>query len=69
MADPTIPAPPPDFDAEAWLDATVPALGLTLDPAWRDGVIAYLRLTAAMAEAVNGFPLDDREEPAPVFRP
>lgn len=69
MTDPAIPAPPPDFDADAWLDATAPALGLTVESEWRDGVIGYLRLTAAMAETVNGFPLDDREEPAPVFRP
>jgi len=43
------------------------ALGLPLDPAWRDGVVFNLRLIFRTASLVDEFPLPDDTEPAPVF--
>ena len=58
-------APPPDLDALA--AAAAPLLGLRLDPAWVAPVIANLRVLAAAADLVGGFPLPDEAEAAPVF--
>ena len=58
-------APPPDLDAFA--AAAAPLLGLHLDPAWVAPVIANLRVLAAAADLVGGFPLPDEAEAAPVF--
>jgi hypothetical protein len=63
-----VPPKPPGFDAEVWLDATAPALGLNIDPDWRHGVLAHLSVAAAMAALVAETELDTRVEPAPVFR-
>lgn len=60
---------PPAFDADAIADAMAPLLGLVIDPAFRPGVIQNLKVMAAMADLVLSAPMDDREEPAPVFRP
>lgn len=57
------------FDAQTHLDAMAPAMGLTIDPAWQDTVIANLQATARMAGMVGSFALDDHVEPAPVFVP
>ena len=43
------------------------ALGITLDPAWQAGVKFNLRLILVHAAKVDGFPLPDDAEPAPVF--
>jgi hypothetical protein len=43
------------------------ALGLTIDPAWRDSVKSNLRLVLDHAARVEAFPLSDEAEPAPVF--
>ena len=65
----TEPAPTlSDSDAEAVLDASASLLGLTVEPAWRVGVLLNLKATAAAAALVLDFPLDDELEPAPVFR-
>jgi hypothetical protein len=56
------------FDPEALIDAAAPLLGLNVIDAYRAGVAANLRLTAALAEFVMSFPLDDHDEPAEVFR-
>ncbi len=61
--------PPPGFDAEAWLDAVAPVIGLDIDPEYRAGVLRYLDMTARMAGHVMAFELPDHCEPAPVFRP
>ncbi|MCJ2076645.1 DUF4089 domain-containing protein [Methylobacterium sp. E-016] len=58
-------APPPDLDAFA--AAAAPLLELRLDPAWVAPVIANLRVLAAAADLVGGFPLPDEAEAAPVF--
>jgi len=52
---------------DALMAAGAQALGLTIDPAWRDGVKFHLRLVLAHAARVDQFPLPDDAEPAPVF--
>jgi hypothetical protein len=60
---------PTAFDPDAVADAMAPLLGLVIDPAYRPGVLANLKVMAAMADLVLSVPMDEREEPAPVFRP
>ncbi|HYF56311.1 MAG TPA: DUF4089 domain-containing protein [Salinarimonas sp.] len=55
------------FDPEAVVDAMAPLLGLPVGPEHRPGVILNLAVTARLAALVTDFPLDDREDPAPVF--
>ena len=55
----------PDLDAYAAAAAAL--LGLPLDPAWTGPVTANLRVLAAAAGLVEGFPLPDEAEAAPVF--
>jgi Protein of unknown function (DUF4089) len=47
--------------------ASAQALGLTIDPAWRDSVKSNLRLVLDHAARVEAFPLPDDAEPAPLF--
>jgi hypothetical protein len=58
-----------EFDAEAYLAAALPAMGLTIDPAWKPSVVANLKRNAEIARLFLEFPLDDAEEPAPTFAP
>jgi hypothetical protein len=63
--------PQPDNEAEAAaavVNAMAPALGLSIDPAWRGEVIAHWLATARAARLVLAFPLEDELDPAPVFR-
>jgi hypothetical protein len=60
---------PPPPDPEAMIAALLPATGIPLDPAWRAAVAANLRAAAAIAANLQGFPLPDDVEPAPVFEP
>jgi Protein of unknown function (DUF4089) len=59
----------PSFDAEVYIEQAARALGLTILPEWRQTVVAHFAATAAAAELVLAFPLDDHDEPAPVFAP
>jgi Protein of unknown function (DUF4089) len=74
MAEPSVTINMPsksDSEAEvaaAVVDAMAPALGLSVDPAWRGEVIAHWLATARAARLVLAFPLEDELEPAPVFR-
>ncbi len=52
---------------EALMAAAAQALGLTVEPAWRDAVKFHLRLVLDHAARVDDFPLSDDAEPAPVF--
>ena len=52
---------------DALVTAGAQALGLTLDPAWHAGVAFNLQLILHHAALVEGFPLSDDAEPAPVF--
>jgi hypothetical protein len=55
------------FDPEAVVDAMAPLLGLTLTPESRAQTLVHLRIAAEQAETLLSVPLDDRQEPAPVF--
>jgi hypothetical protein len=55
------------FDPEAVVDAMAPLLGLTLTQESRAQTIVHLRIAAEQAEKLLSVPLDDHEEPAPVF--
>ena len=55
------------FDPEAVVDAMAPLLGLTLTPESRAETLVHLRIAAEQAEKLLSVPLDDRQEPAPVF--
>jgi len=55
------------FDPEAVVDAMAPLLGLTLTPESRAQTLVHLRIAAEQAERLLSVPLDDRQEPAPVF--
>ncbi|MCJ2014729.1 DUF4089 domain-containing protein [Methylobacterium sp. J-076] len=55
----------PDLDAV--MEACAGLLGLTNDPAWREPVLANLRVLQAAAALVEDFPLPDEAEAAPVF--
>jgi hypothetical protein len=55
------------FDPEAMVDAIAPLLGLTLTPESRAQTLVHLRIAAEQAEKLLSIPLDDQQEPAPVF--
>jgi len=57
----------PENSIDAFVAASAQALGLTLDPAWRDSVAFNLRLILRHAALVDEFALPDDAEPAPVF--
>ncbi len=68
----TLTTAPPALDDEKAarvMDAMAPMLGLTIEPEWRSGVIANLKVTSALAALVLEFPLTDEDEPAAVFCP
>ena len=58
---------PPSDLADAVIDGAARALGLTIDPAWREGVAFHLLLVLSHATRVDAFELPDDTEPAPVF--
>ena len=49
------------------VEASAQALGIPLNPAWREGIAFNLRLILRHAKLVDEFPLPDHIEPAPVF--
>lgn len=55
--------------AEAYVDAAAAALGLTIAPEHRAGVLRYFVLAAEMAALVEGLPLAVHDEPAEAFVP
>jgi hypothetical protein len=59
----------PPFDAEAHAAHMAKVMGLTVLPEWKPTVVSNLAATAAAAELVLSFPLDDHVEAAPVFEP
>jgi hypothetical protein len=58
---------PNAFDPEAAVDSMASFVGLTLQPESRAQTIVYLRIASEHAQKLLSVPLDDREEPAPVF--
>ena len=65
MTDHAADMPMPDLDAYAAAAAAL--LGLPLDPAWSETIVANLRVLHAAAELVGGFALPDTAEAAPVY--
>lgn len=57
-----------DLALGAYLDASATVLGLTVAPDWRPTVLFHLKAIAAAAAVVQGYPLDQAVEPAPVFQ-
>ncbi|MEM6849537.1 MAG: DUF4089 domain-containing protein [Pseudomonadota bacterium] len=58
------------FDPDAHIDSASPAVGLTIDPAYREGVKRFLLLAAEMADALNEADLaPNKQAHAPVFTP
>lgn len=57
------------WDPDRHIDATAPLLGLTVTPAQRPGVTAFLEVARRMAGLVERALPPDRIELAPVFRP
>ncbi|AYO82795.1 AtzG-like protein [Methylobacterium brachiatum] len=62
-----MPETPPPFDPDAYAALAAQLLGLALDPAWMPAITANLRVLAAAADLVAGFPLPDAFEAAPRF--
>ncbi|MDP2355709.1 MAG: DUF4089 domain-containing protein [Beijerinckiaceae bacterium] len=56
-------------DAGAYVDTASALIGLPIPEASKPIVVANLEVAMRMAALLDGFELDDREEPAPVFRP
>jgi len=57
------------FDADAFIDAAAPLLGLTIDPAHRPGVVQNLERIAGIARLLMDEPMPPEDQPAPVFEP
>ncbi len=57
------------FDAKAHVVHMEAVLGLVIEEAWRDGVVANMQATARAAALVTEFTLDDHVDPAPRFEP
>ena len=55
------------FDPEAVVAAMGPLLGLTLTPESRAQTLVHLRIAAEQAEKLLSVPLEDQQEPAPIF--
>jgi Protein of unknown function (DUF4089) len=55
------------FDPEVMADAIAPLLGLTLTPESRASALVHLKIAAEHAQKLLSVPLDDADEPAPVF--
>ncbi|MCW0183164.1 AtzG-like protein [Zavarzinia sp.] len=61
---------PSDFDADTYMNAVAPALGLDIPAVARPGVLQFLKLAAAMAALVEAAPLgDDTLDLDGVFEP
>jgi hypothetical protein len=55
------------WPGEAFADAGCALLGMTVDPAWRPGVLVNLRTLLAQGAQLMDLPLPDEVDPAPVF--
>ena len=65
MPDRTMPERAP-FDPEALIDAIAPLLDIEIEPAFRPGIAANLRILTQHAARLR-LDLGDEAEPAPVF--
>ena len=53
---------------DAMIDAGTSALGIEMQPEWRQAVRMHLAISLGHAAAVLQAPLSDHLDPAPVFR-
>lgn len=51
------------------VDALAAALGIHLQPEWRETIRLNLEISLRMANEVAAFPLPDHAEPAPIYLP
>ena len=54
---------------DALIDTHAQWLSLMIDPEWRPTICESLAAFTAAMQVVDGFPLPDEAEPAPVFKP
>ena len=59
----------PDDDTGAYVDAMAKVIGLPIDPASRDKVIANFNVARTIAGLALAEPIADATENGPVFRP
>ena len=59
----------PDFDPDAMISALAPLLGLAIGEVSQSQVKVHLEIAARHAALLEEAPLDDHEEPAPVYLP
>ena len=57
------------FDPDALIEAMAPLLRLTLTAESRAQIVVHLRIAAEQAALLLSAPIDDNEEPSPVFVP
>ena len=58
------------FDADAWIDAVAPVVGVAVSEVERPGVRTFLALAKSMADCLDEVELpDDELALAPVFTP
>ena len=57
------------FDPDAIIEAMTPLLRLTPTPESRAQIVVHLRIAAEQAALLLSAPIDDDEEPSPVFVP
>ncbi len=57
------------FDPDAIIEAMAPLLRLTPTAESRAQIVVHLRIAAEQAALLLSAPIDDDEEPAPVFVP
>jgi hypothetical protein len=69
MAETPPPDPDPDPDFAAYVAATAPLVGLTLDAAAQARIAAAMGLIRTIAAPALGHDLPPGTEPAPIFRP
>ncbi|AWN41544.1 DUF4089 domain-containing protein [Methylobacterium durans] len=60
-----MPEPIPNLDAGT--AAAAEMLGIPVEPGWAEAIAANLRVLREAAALVEGFPLPDEAEAAPVF--
>jgi hypothetical protein len=59
----------PVFDADAFIEAMAPLLGLLVDTSSHAAVKTHLDIAARYAALLEEAAIGDHEEPAPVFTP
>jgi hypothetical protein len=57
------------FDIDAFISSSCALLNIKLTDESKSLVRMNLEIAAKMAAMVDAFPMDEREEPAPVFKP